>query len=142
MRTPDAELLEKHGFYAIRQNVNTREFYWFNVFSHPSYAKSVAEAARTYKTRPALKERVLSISRYYYWARCEYEFVATPWPPSPNSDEGRKYDVYSFIEANIESLLDVLVSMFWEGKRRPSSTEKHKKTVNIPTVDKNEIPTW
>lgn len=49
---------------------------------------------------------VISWGKYNYWARCEYEFIVSPWP---SQDKEVKIDVWYQIEKNIDLLAEILM---------------------------------
>ena len=61
-----------------------------------------------------LKTWVLRVSLYYFWSKCEHEFIMLPWPYSDNHEkmekEMCKIDVHYQIKMNI----DTIVGILWE----------------------------
>lgn len=59
------------------------------------------------KTFEEYKYFIDSVSRYQFWARCEYEIIVTGWPVQKRK---RKIDVYFQISQNI----DIITKIFLE----------------------------
>ena len=104
---------------------------------------SIKEAKTDSKKKSLLKEYIKDRSKYMYWGRCEFEFLAAPWPfGSKNMTErlkqflSRNYnlddycdsidfynivisdmykiDVHEQIMMNIDVITDILYSEFFK----------------------------
>lgn len=53
--------------------------------------------------REGIKAFILSVSKYQFWCRCEYEVIVTSWPVGKSD---HKLDVYQQIENNIDVITD------------------------------------
>lgn len=67
------------------------------------------------KDRPDTKEEwtifVKDKGMYRFWGQCQYEFIASEWPPSINTISA-KVDVWQQIEANIDLIVRLLMEEY------------------------------
>lgn len=61
-----------------------------------------------------LEEWITRIARYYFWSKCEWEFMVGPWPYREDfpGDELQKIDVYFQIKENIPVIAKLLAEEF------------------------------
>lgn len=71
----------------------------YNIFEHYSFLKRCRDAAKNIEDKDEFLEEVKSALMYYYWSKCEWELIMTPWPPH-ETDEGSKINVYSQVMLN------------------------------------------
>lgn len=66
------------------------------------------------KTVSDLEEWITRVAKYYFWAKCEWEFVIGPWPFWEDSlgDELQKVDVFFQIKKNIPVITKILAEEF------------------------------
>lgn len=62
------------------------------------------------RTKEQLEEFIKRELRYYFWAKCEWEFIAIDWPHRDTIDESRpvKIDVFDQLEPNIPVITDLV----------------------------------
>lgn len=107
---------DKH-FYTIVYNVNSRRPEAYDVI--PYILNEIKEQRkRKYdkliiKSNEDLKNAILRIAKYQFWARCEYEVIINEWPyqesdPMKNSC---KIDVYEQIKMNIDVIVDIFKTL-------------------------------
>ena len=61
-------------------------------------------------TKDELRTFIDRYFSYHYWAKCEWEFIATDWPNGDGDGRPQKIDVYHQLEPNI----DLITEIFWE----------------------------
>ena len=59
------------------------------------------------ETYEDFKHFVTRTCKNRFWSRCEYEFLMTPWPPSP--DITIKIDGWDQIEANLDVVINIFI---------------------------------
>ena len=62
-------------------------------------------------SKELLKEFLTNTLKYYYWSKCDYEFIVTDWPDKNDSIKDNnpvKLDVYEQLVPNIPLLVDLL----------------------------------
>lgn len=64
---------------------------------------------RNIKDKKDLKKFVNSHFMYHYWSKCEWEYIASDWPPKKDNREV-KIDVYQQLKPNIDLIVDII----WE----------------------------
>lgn len=91
---------------------NARKIKPFNVFSHYGFLNDCKKAAKKYaKDKAEFSDEVRKHLAYYYWSKCEWEIVLSPWPQSQNCID-KKIDVYYQVMLNWEQFIDYL----WDRK--------------------------
>ena len=62
------------------------------------------------RTKEQLKEFITDKFRYYFWAKCEWEFIAIDWPYRDTIDTSRpvKIDVFDQLKPNIPFITDLV----------------------------------
>lgn len=117
--------MKKISFYVLYKDINTGEMtpydvmpslynYIYNSDNTISKKKFIIyddkiSKYRSVKSRNDLKIFILSHFRYSYWAKCEWEFIASDWPPIRNNKD-KKVDVFQQLEPNVDLITDIV----WE----------------------------
>ena len=65
------------------------------------------------KTKDEFSKELRSALMYYYWAKCEWEVVITPWV-STDDTKNIKVDVYWQVMNNWKVFLDYV----WENRKK------------------------
>ena len=62
------------------------------------------------RTKEQLKKFINDTFRYYFWAKCEWEFIAIDWPYRETIDASRpiKIDVFDQLEPNLPLITDLV----------------------------------
>jgi len=106
-------------WHVLYHSMNKNEITFFNIFDHSSFADSVATILVAVENKEELANNILPELQYYFWHRCEYEVIVSPWPPRDKPKE--KIDAYKQVRANIGAFIDYIWSKketiyFYEGK--------------------------
>ena len=93
-------------------DMNTNELKEYNIFKHGNFLKSILKDAEeeygeNLPDYEKFKERVRRELQYYFWAKCEWELVMSPWPPHED-DKDKKIDVYEQIMLNFDQFYKYL----------------------------------
>lgn len=119
-----------------KYDMNNNTIKTFNIFNHRSFHESVTKLLKDCITKEEFAEELKKELMYYFWSKCEYETVITPWPPHINKKEldrlnaesesgkekygrypnrlgvnvteGEKIDVYDQVMLNYNILVDYL----------------------------------
>ena len=94
-------------------NCNSRSIETFNVFEHGSFREYVKQAAKKYQSKEDFAKQLRSEVMYYFWSKCEWEVLVTPWV-SPRESEKKKVDVCWQIMNN----WDVFVDYTWANRKK------------------------
>lgn len=94
-------------------NCNSRSIETFNIFEHGSFREYVKKAAKKYQNREDFAKQLRSEVMYYFWSKCEWEVLVTPWI-SPRESEKKKIDVCWQIMNN----WDVFVDYTWANRKK------------------------
>ena len=106
-------------WYAYYESWNDREIKPFNIFDHGGVMEDLRKAAKKVHIRediPEEKKAFLEHLRrsimYYYWSKCEWEIVLTPWIATDKVQD-IKIDVYDQIMLN----WDIFSEYVWSNRR-------------------------
>ena len=85
-------------------------FLQFHIGVDSEYVK---KAAKKYQNREDFAKQLRSEVMYYFWSKCEWEVLVTPWI-SPRESEKKKIDVCWQIMNN----WDVFVDYTWANRKK------------------------
>lgn len=90
-------------------DINKKQMQIFNVFEHGRYRQEIVELLnhRDDYTQEGFKEKVKSLTMYYYWCKCEWEILIAPLIGDFNK-ESVKIDVYKQLEVNLDHYIKYL----------------------------------
>ena len=97
-------------WYVYVENFNRKKMEKYNIFEHASFMEDVRKAYK--KHRDNFEEFSIEIKRslrYYFWSKCEWEIVLSPWPEREGFRE-EKIDVYDQVMLNA----DVFFKYVWD----------------------------
>ena len=93
-------------FNVIYYDFNTKRFEPYDII--PYLAEQYKKAKSKPKTLSEFKEFIKSNSMYQWWARCEYEVLLSPWPPS-KKEASYKMDIHEQVMMNIDVIANLLM---------------------------------
>lgn len=76
----------------IYYDCNRKKIATYNVFSHGRFAEDVKTIMNKRLSRKDFDEELKRDLMYYFWSRCEWEIVISPWVGDENA--AVKRDVY------------------------------------------------
>ena len=85
----------------------------FNIFDHGSFRAYVKKAAKKCQTKDEFAKNLRSELMYYFWSKCEWEVLISPWISSRENEE-MKIDVCWQVMNNWDVFLDYV----WNNKRK------------------------
>lgn len=85
----------------------------YNIFNHGSFRLYVKKAAKKCQTKDEFAKNLRSELMYYFWSKCEWEVLISPWI-SPHKNEEMKADVCWQVMNNWDVFLDYV----WNNKRK------------------------
>ena len=97
-------------------NFNKNEIEVYNIFEHGSFMEYLKKAYHECKSKDEFAERLKSELRYFYWSKCEWEVLITPWIGRKEPCD-LKIDVYDQIMLNWKVFLDYVVNNIEESLR-------------------------
>lgn len=91
------------------------EFYDVLPYFRREWREETKKSQKELKDKEKFKEWLLRKSMYTFWARCEYECLIGPWPYREDKliDELRKIDIHAQIKSNVDVVVDILYSEFF-----------------------------
>lgn len=100
-------------FNVIRRDFNRGGFWEYNVFNHGGLYEDLEKGPRKYDLETKTFDSWLKgLLQYYFWSKCEYELILTPWPPVSDGKEEEKIDIYDQVMLNFD-LFATLVSIYF-----------------------------
>ena len=85
----------------------------YNIFDHSSFHLYVKKAAKKCQTKDEFAKNLRSELMYYFWSKCEWEVLISPWISSRENEE-MKIDVCWQVMNNWDVFLDYV----WNNKRK------------------------
>ena len=84
------------------ENSSKKKITTLNIFDHYRFVKDCAKELKKAKDDREAGERIFKSNlMYFFWSKCEYEIVLTPWVnPRGVDDYDRKIDVYEQVMNN------------------------------------------
>lgn len=93
-------------FKVIVDNVNTRQFEFYDVMPYFIRCYDDTQKDNRPKTYEEFKSFIERWSRYMYWSRCQYELVLKPWV---GHDNEKKVDVHWQLMHNLDLVTSILM---------------------------------
>lgn len=93
-------------------NFNLNKIEKYNVFAHGSFIKYLKKACEECKSKNVLAEKIKSELRYYFWSKCQWEIIISPWVGRAESCD-IKIDVYDQVMMNF----DIFVDYVWKNRK-------------------------
>lgn len=88
------------------ENFNRKRIEEYDIFDHHGFAEDVMKAYRKHRNDfDAFAEKVRCLLLYYYFSKCEWEIVVSPWLSSGRVPE-RKVDVYEQVMLNWDAFIE------------------------------------
>lgn len=96
----------------IYYDFNRRVITTYNIFNHGGFCKDVKAIMKKNLSRKDFDEALKRELRYYFWAKCEWEIVISPWVGDENA--AVKQDIAWQVMNNWERFSDYV----WEQSRK------------------------
>jgi hypothetical protein len=109
-------MMEWNVFY---HNVNADRIETFNVFRHGGLVADIASLVKKRKNKEEFAEGLRRSVMYYFWSKCEWEVLISPWCGS-RSNKPIKVDVYWQIMNN----WDIFLEYTWEHRKDLTKLEE------------------
>ena len=107
-------------------DINAQKIIQWNIFKHGSFYKEVDDLLKSELDKEEFIERLRKSLMYYFWSKCEYEILVSPWVGRAGDI---KIDIYDQIMMNFDRFVDYV----WSFKKFSLKDEVF--------VDKNGKPT-
>ena len=101
----------KWNVYFHNYNKNKIEVY--NIFNHSCFTYEVKQAIKKYKDKDSFVDKLKSELRYFFWSKCEWEVIVSPWVGRKESCD-EKIDVYDQVMMNWNIFADYV----WENRNK------------------------
>lgn len=110
---PTGDSMDHLVWNVIYHDSNAHKIGTFNVFDHCGFMKDVQQHLRKFKDKALFAEELKRSVKYYFWSKCEWEIIISPWTGSRDT-EAIKVDVCWQLLNNWERFVDYV----WNSKRR------------------------
>ena len=98
----DPDDIKRNVFY---HDSNSGKIDTYNIFNHGSFRLYVKKAAKKCQTKDEFAKNLRSELMYYFWSKCEWEVLISPWISSRENEE-MKIDVCWQVMNNWDVFLD------------------------------------
>lgn len=90
-------------WYVYYHDSNKQKIIKWNIFNHGSFKKEVDMLLKEKIDKDNFSEKLKREMMYYFWSRCEYEIILSPW--TGRADD-IKIGVYDQIMMNFDRFVD------------------------------------
>ena len=90
-------------WYVYYHDFNAQKIIKYNIFDHGTFTKEINEIKKKTYTKEEFAEKLDSMMRYYFWSKCEYEVIISPWA---GQADNMKIDIYDQIHLNWNVFMD------------------------------------
>lgn len=97
-------------WYVYYHDSNKQEIIKWNIFNHGSFKKEVDVLLKEKIDKDDFSEKLKKEAMYYFWSKCEYEIILSPW--AGRADD-IKIDVYDQIMMNFDRFVDYCWNERW-----------------------------
>lgn len=103
---------KKLQYYVFRYDWNKKDLVRVNILNE-YFIEELKKDIKRWKvtTKEQLKERLISLFKYYYWGKAEHEVLVTDLFPKDYEDfcnQAVKIDIWYQIEPNIDLITDLV----------------------------------
>ena len=89
----------------VYHDISTDKIKVYNIFKHGSFMEDLQKHYKKHKTKETFAEALRKSLMYYFWSKCEWEILISPWCGS-KKNEAIKADVYWQVMNNWDHFLD------------------------------------
>ena len=90
-------------WYVYYHDSNAQKIIKWNIFNHVTFTKEMNEIKKKTSTKEEFAEKLDHMMRYYFWSKCEYEVIISPWV---GRADDVKIDIYDQIHMNWNVFVD------------------------------------
>jgi hypothetical protein len=90
-------------WYVYYHDFNAQKIIKWNIFNHSSFREEAKNLLNDNSVKTEFSEKLRKSLMYYFWSKCEYEIILSPW--TGRADD-IKIDVYDQIMMNFNSFVD------------------------------------
>lgn len=90
-------------WYVYYHDSNAKKIIKWNVFEHGTFKNEINKLLKEKVNKEEFAERLKRELMYYFWSRCEYEIILSPWT---GEGDDIKIDIYDQIAMNWDKFVD------------------------------------
>lgn len=110
----------------ICEDMNGHGIKQYNIFHHASFNKEVQKLLTKCKDQKVFAEELRRSLMYYFWSKCEWEIIISPWMQKPSSPE-MKVDVYWQVMMNWQHF----VGYVWSSRATSTRSKKYEQKPEV-----------
>lgn len=109
-------------------NINSRQIVTFNIFDHGRFKDDVLKIPKKVGLDDfnLFKEQLRRKLMYYYWCKCEWEIIISPWP-THDKDPEIKVDAYSQVMLNFDIFAEYVFNTLRNRRRKKKEITNENK---------------
>ena len=85
---------------------NRNEIITYNIFRHYKFNEEVQKLINSKIDKTEFKEKLRKELMYWFWSKCEYEIVISPWVGRNKEEAEVKIDIYDQVMLNFNRFVD------------------------------------
>lgn len=108
-------------WYVYYHDSNAQKIILWNVFNHGSFKNEVDKLLNEEVTKEEFIDKLKRKLMYYFWSKCQYEIILSPWTGRANNI---KIDIYDQIMLNWDKFVDYCWSFTNQYKSEQEEIQK------------------
>lgn len=99
----------EYNVFLCDRNFRGQGLTLYNIFNHGGLCKYIPKKLKEANTRDEFKNFLNTELMYYFWSKCEYEYLI----------DGHKIDVYDQLKGNLDFLCDYIIDTLIREEEKP-----------------------
>lgn len=85
---------------------NKNKIVTYNIFKHCKFNEDIQKLIKNNYSKEEFKERLKRELMYFFWSKCEYEIIISPWVGRNKEEAEVKIDIYDQVMLNFDRFVD------------------------------------
>lgn len=85
---------------------NRNEIVVYNIFRHYKFNEEVQKLIKSKIDKTEFKEKLRKELMYWFWSKCEYEVIISPWVGRNREEAEVKIDIHDQVMLNFDRFVD------------------------------------
>lgn len=100
----------EYNVFLCDRNFRGQGLTLYNIFDHGGLCQYIPKILKESKSRDDFRQLLNSELMYYFWSKCEYEYLI----------DGHKIDVYDQLKGNLDFLCDYIIDNLIRDEEKPT----------------------